>query len=109
MSYCRFSKNSDVYLYPSVNGGIVCCSCSLSPLTNTIWTKGGDTFLGKNIPPCKDCGGVGCPSCQMHSDTTIHSLDDAIKHLREHKKAGHKVPSYAINRLKEEIKIALSV
>ncbi len=30
MSYCRFGEYSDVYLYPSVYGGIVCCSCRLS-------------------------------------------------------------------------------
>jgi hypothetical protein len=28
MSYCRFGKDSDVYMYPSFDG-IVCCSCRL--------------------------------------------------------------------------------
>lgn len=28
MAYCRMSPESDVYLYPSING-ICCCSCSI--------------------------------------------------------------------------------
>ena len=31
MSYCRWSEESDIYLYPSVEGPIVCCGCSISP------------------------------------------------------------------------------
>ena len=30
MSYCRLSGDSDVYVYQSVEGGIVCCFCRLS-------------------------------------------------------------------------------
>lgn len=30
MSYARFSKTSDVYLYADVSGGLTCCSCWLS-------------------------------------------------------------------------------
>ena len=30
MSYCRFTEDSDVYVFPSVYGGIECCACSLS-------------------------------------------------------------------------------
>lgn len=30
MSYCRFSEDSDVYMYLSQNG-IECCGCSLYP------------------------------------------------------------------------------
>ena len=29
MSYCRFSEDSDVYLYPHVYGDYVCCACRL--------------------------------------------------------------------------------
>jgi len=28
MSYCRF-MSGDVYMYPSVHGGITCCGCKL--------------------------------------------------------------------------------
>lgn len=29
MSYCRFSKDSDVYMYAHYQGGIDCCACRL--------------------------------------------------------------------------------
>lgn len=29
MSYCRFGKDSDVYLYKHVDGGWTCCECEL--------------------------------------------------------------------------------
>lgn len=29
MAYCRFSDESDVYMYHHVDGYIVCCMCSL--------------------------------------------------------------------------------
>lgn len=34
MAYCRMGNDSDVYIYSSVRGGIVCCSCSLS---DAVW------------------------------------------------------------------------
>jgi hypothetical protein len=30
MSYCRFSSDSDVYLYLSVHGWYGCCACGLA-------------------------------------------------------------------------------
>jgi len=33
MSYCRRSSHSDVYLYPSACGRIVCCACSLGSVS----------------------------------------------------------------------------
>jgi len=99
MSYCRFS-DGDVYLYPDVNGYICCCSCRLAPMVNTIFTKGDSAFLGTEPEgPCKKCGGVGCEACQMRGSLEFFSYSDAIKHLEEHKVAGHKVPQYAIDRL----------
>lgn len=29
MSYARFSRTSDVYLYADVKGGLTCCGCAL--------------------------------------------------------------------------------
>lgn len=29
MSYCRFSEESDVYVYPEVDGGVLCVGCDL--------------------------------------------------------------------------------
>ena len=35
MSYCRWSEDSDVYVYPG-HGGIVCCCCSLAKGQHTL-------------------------------------------------------------------------
>lgn len=67
MSYCRFSGESDVYLYASV-GRLVCCSC----LLNT------------------------------NDDSWLYSPREALEHLKTHRKAGHKVPKWALDRLKRE-------
>jgi len=110
MSYCRFSSG-DVYLYPSIYGGIECCACRLADKVNTIFTEG----LSEDDPrikffgiepntPCKHCNGKGCGKCTMFGNTTLFSRSDAIKHLEEHKKAGHKVPRHAFAYLKAEIK-----
>lgn len=72
MSYCRFS-DGDVYLYPTTGGLIQCCSCRLTP---------------------KDKG--------WHDNVNFYSPEDALKHLVDHKNAGHDVPDDAIDRLKEE-------
>ena len=74
MSYCRFGRDSDVYMYPSALGGITCCSCKLSPVADD-WRR----------------------------DSQLFSYEDALAHLQEHLKAGHLVPQCAIDRLKEEI------
>lgn len=29
MSYCRFGRNSDVYMYEHVDGFIECCACNI--------------------------------------------------------------------------------
>lgn len=108
MSYCRFSSG-DVYLYPSIYGGIVCCSCRLASKVPTIFTKG----LGKDdlrsklfgkIEPCKHCGGVGCDKCMGWGDTTLATRSEAINHLKEHRKAGHYFPAYALKDLRQELK-----
>jgi hypothetical protein len=31
MSYCRFSPDSNVYMFACIEGGIVCCACSMHP------------------------------------------------------------------------------
>lgn len=101
MSYCRFSEG-DVYMYPNVSGGIVCCACRLSELIPTVRTKGGELF-GKTIEPCPYCDGEGCLRCTMHKSVTLDSRSEAIEHLLEHRRAGDYVPESAIDRLKWEI------
>ena len=111
MSYCRFSSG-DVYLYSSIYGGIECCACRLADKVNTIFTEGIPKeregmikLMGEEFTkPCKHCNGKGCGKCMMFGSTTFFSRSDAIKHLEEHKKAGHKVPRHAFAYLKAEIK-----
>ena len=74
MSYCRFGRDSDVYMYPSALGGITCCACKLNPIADGLWW-GSQSF----------------------------SHRDALLHLQAHLEAGHLVPQCAIDRLEEEI------
>ena len=71
MSYCRFSDNSDIYLFDNISGGWECCNC----------------YLGE--------GGKA---------TNLETRTETIKHLLKHKDAGHKVPTYSIERLVEELR-----
>lgn len=109
MSYCRFVE-SDVYMYPSCNGGITCCSCLLSKKVITIFTTGSDedSFL-KGIEPCKNCGGKGCDECMIHDDIHFDTYQEAINHLHEHVKAGHQVPDRAFEGLKRDMEEGISL
>ena len=74
MSYCRFS-DGDVYMLPTIRG-IECCCCCLTHEDESGW----------------------------HQTVILKSSKEALAHLKEHIYAGHKVPKYATDRLKEEIK-----
>lgn len=100
MAYCRFS-NADIYLFPSIEGGITCCACRLAALVPTIFTEGGD-FLGAKIEPCK-CAGKGCQDCMMHSDTHSVTHAEAIEHVLAHQRAGHDVPEFVLAELRAEM------
>ncbi|HID37791.1 MAG TPA: hypothetical protein EYP39_10555 [Ghiorsea sp.] len=73
MAYCRFGKDSDVYLYEDINGGWSC-----------IW--------------CELVSGGKISAANSHLDT----IEATITHLREHIKCGHKVPDKAIAELEAE-------
>lgn len=75
MSYCRFS-DGDVYMYAQFDGKIICCACKLTSAKDR-WGNADDIML--------------------------NSSKEALNHLKEHIYAGHKVPKYATDRLKEEI------
>lgn len=49
-------------------------------------------------------GGVTCCGCDLDNDKILwfRTNVQALVHLREHVAAGHLVPSYAIQRLREE-------
>ena len=110
MSYCRFS-DGDVYMYASIYGGIECCACRLAPMVNTIFTKGpseGEENSGfykfMDVKgPCPKCEGAGCYSCMMHGSITFWARHDALQHLFDHELMGYDVPSYAIERLQQEL------
>jgi hypothetical protein len=67
MSYCRFSNDCDVYIFPS-GDGIHCCACQL----------GDDTVI-------------------------VETSAEMLAHVEMHLAAGHRVPGYAIERLRVEI------
>jgi hypothetical protein len=97
-------------MFPHVRGGIQCCSCRLAPLVISIFTTGtkdlsaGHKELFGEIKPCEICGGTGCVNCLVNSSLTLYTRTEAIEHLKEHIKAGHIVPDYAIKHLEEELK-----
>jgi len=73
VSYVRFGKDSDVYMYNSL-----CCSCRLQA----------KVAHGEYI---------------WHPDVELDNAQNMLVHLYEHKKAGHKVPRYPFTRLRQEI------
>jgi hypothetical protein len=75
MSYCRFS-DGDVYMYPT-NKGIECCACKL-------------TRRNANYG--------------LYENKLFDTEEEALAHLKEHIKAGHRVPEYAIEMLEKEMK-----
>jgi hypothetical protein len=101
MSYCRFSENSDVYVYFSIYNNIECCMCSISKLEKSIFTDGYEKF---KISPC-DCDGKGCDKCMMPSNCDFVKYSDIIDHLYEHRKQGDKVPERVFEVLKTEKKM----
>lgn len=82
MSYCRFSKDSDVYLYPGALS-IVCCGCRINSRP--------DWYVRDSVDG-------------WYPDWHLFARSEAIVHLNKHRSAGHMVPQYAIDRLLEEIK-----
>lgn len=105
MSYVRFGADSDVYVYPHVGGGFECCGCRLAEKIKTIATEGckADPLFG-DMEPCGKCNGKGCDACMMHGNfPRLQTRSEAIAHLQDHIKAGHKVPDYAIEGLQQEL------
>lgn len=101
MSYCRFSE-ADIYLFDHCRGGIECCACNMGPLIKTIFTTGGKLF-GKEIPPCKNCGGEGCKKCMMHDSVQFYTRTEAINHVKKHIAKGDYVPDRVLKALQEEL------
>lgn len=89
MSYVRWSGpngphpyDSALYIYDSYLGGITCCGCLLTPLEDG---------------PSDD------PEFRWteHVDFRVDTHAQMISHVLEHKRAGHAVPDFVIERLIE--------
>lgn len=51
---------------------------------------------------CAVQGHLECCGCILNDKWEHYSTDDMLAHLEKHREAGHSVPDYAIERLKEE-------
>lgn len=76
MSYCRFGSG-DVYVYVSCTGTLECCACALNEVQ-------GDEIFPRTF----------------HALTT----EEMIKHLWKHLDAGHLIPGYTFDGLREDHK-----
>ena len=74
MSYARFAEDSDVYVYASAGGGIECARCRF--ITDT------------KEPP--------------RNNAVMVDEDEMIAHLEKHRRAGHRVPNDAFDRLRAD-------
>lgn len=83
MSYARFSKDSDVYIYGADNG-IVCCGCSLVPINKDELHY--DYILEDWFPD--------------GTFYTTNKYSEMIEHCQKHLDKGDKVPYDTIERLK---------
>ena len=126
MSYVRFGKNSDVYVYGDVGGFISCCGCKLAK-EHTAGPGASAKFyvarfltsfvqLAEALIAIATLGFVH-PSWSFtlilrwrwwsppryREDPKFGRYSDAIQHLREHRAAGHRVPQSAFNRLRLEM------
>lgn len=72
MDYCRFGRDSDVYLYESTSGGWECCRCPL-----------------KSVPGAAE-------------SEAFNSIEDVIAHMHAHSKVGHRVPDKVFEDLEME-------
>lgn len=73
MAFCRFGKNSDVYMLNHSNGNIQCCACHLTTVNKT-----------------------------GHKSVNLKTTAGAFRHLVRHMKAGHKVSKTAVLNLYKE-------
>jgi hypothetical protein len=63
----------------------------------------GDVYMYEHV-----AGGIYCQLCGLkeiqNCEVWFCNCRDALNHLKEHLKAGHKVPQRALNLLEEQIK-----
>ncbi|MEE8386368.1 MAG: hypothetical protein V3S01_10670 [Dehalococcoidia bacterium] len=83
MSYARHGGDSDVYLIATTDSagwtGWQCLACRLTEKVPTRY------------------------SLPWYQDTYMDALREVLAHLKAHRAAGHKVPRYAIDRVRREL------
>lgn len=72
MSYARFGPDSDVYVFQTCGLLLACCDCRLREIEATI------------------------------PWASFSTAREALDHLKRHIDAGHKVPDYTIEEIKED-------
>ena len=68
MGWARFARDSEVYIFDDVRGGITCCGCKL----------------------------VGFPN-----DFNCETEDEMANHIIDHARAGHIIPDYLMQTVRE--------
>ena len=48
-------------------------------------------------------GGITCCLCRLKRTVNLPTPEEAVEHLRQHRRAGHKVPEATFDMLLEEI------
>jgi hypothetical protein len=123
MSYCRHSNHSDVYVYQNLQWEFVCCGCKLTGKKKpafkwyfALWIMYWVTVIQSLISIVtftwlKPSWSLGMffkwkwlinPNGPIEFATKTHQ--GMLAHLYKHKKAGHKVPKYATQRLRSEMR-----
>ena len=98
MAYCRFSSNGDVYLYPHSAGFIECYACLLAP--THIQNNSGLAELLELYP--EQFPNLYTPE-PVHDSVELNTRSEALAHLDLHRTAGHRVPEYAFEFLRNEL------
>lgn len=97
MSFVRFgSDGSQVYIYDDVRGYKICCGCTLSErLTDRTDAELAELRLPAGADP-EVWRGRWAP------DFTTNDLDAMLAHVAKHRAAGHVVPAWVDDVLREE-------
>ena len=128
MSYCRFSDNSDVYMYLNVGGWVSCCGCGLAEklhvpwrmrLTKRWWMWVASLFgLLTNLIEVVSATFIYSPGFKIQMkllgkraiggperapDPQFQTFLEALDHLATHVMEGDMVPETAFASLKDEI------
>lgn len=66
------------------------------------WWNDSDVYVFASV-----YGGIECCGCKLEGDLTVNTPEEMIEHLMEHREAGHTVPEFALERLREEAGLPL--